>query len=442
MKKVLRFPYALYLLICSFSANSYLAMRAEKWAIVAAVLPFLFVLLFAGVIRGKTGLRSVRICHHGAVLLSLFVFSVVASAVYHIVLLCLPLEEKLKTLLWSAIVCVIFEAVLFWCGIICVYLTSTQLGVKQRVIGAVCGLIPVVNVIVLFSIIKTVFGEIEVEVEREARNRARKGEELCKTKYPILFVHGVFFRDNKYFNYWGRIPRELVLNGATVYYGNHQSAASVADSAAELAERIKAIVSETGCEKVNIIAHSKGGLDCRYAMEHLDVAQYVASLTTVNTPHRGCQFADFLLTKIPVETKEKIASAYNKALKKLGDENPDFLAAVGDLTAEYCTEFDKNTPAPKGVCCQSVGSLMTRGASGAFPLNFSYHLAKFFDGENDGLVSEGSFSWGSEYTLLDLKLKKGVSHADIIDLSRKNLEGFDVREFYVDLVGDLKSKGY
>lgn len=76
-------------------------------------------------------------------------------------------------------------------------------------------------------------------------------------------VHGVFFRDFRYLDYWGRIPAELEKNGTVIYYGNHQSAASVADSGAEIAARIKAVLQETGSEKVNIIAHSKGGLDSR-----------------------------------------------------------------------------------------------------------------------------------------------------------------------------------
>ena len=141
---------------------------------------------------------------------------------------------------------------------------------------------------------------------------------MCKTKYPLLLVHGVVFRDFKYFNYWGRIPEELEQNGAVIYYGNHQSAASVIASGDELAKRIKEIVQESGCEKLNIIAHSKGGLDCRYAIAKLNIAPYVASLTTINTPHRGCIFADYLLEKIPEKIKQKVAQGYNTALRNLG----------------------------------------------------------------------------------------------------------------------------
>ena len=84
---------------------------------------------------------------------------------------------------------------------------------------------------------------------------------------------------------------------------------------------------------------------------------------------------------------------------------------------------------------------MPTAAGGKFPLNFSYHLAKYFDGVNDGLVSERSFRWGDKYTLLTTDEKRGISHGDMIDLNRENINGFDVREFYVNLVADLKSRG-
>ena len=87
--------------------------------------------------------------------------------------------------------------------------------------------------------------------------------------------------------FWGRIPKELRRNGATAYYGQQQSAAAVEDSGKELAERIRQIVETTGCEKVNIIAHSKGGLDSRAAIAHAGCAPYVATLTTINTPPPG-----------------------------------------------------------------------------------------------------------------------------------------------------------
>ena len=37
--------------------------------------------------------------------------------------------------------------------------------------------------------------------------------------------------------------------------------------------------------------------------------------------------------------------------------------------------------------------------------------------------------------------KRGITHADVIDLNREDIPGFDVREFYVQLVHGLKKRG-
>jgi triacylglycerol lipase len=127
--------------------------------------------------------------------------------------------------------------------------------------------------------------------------------------------------------------------------------------------------------------------------------------------------------------------------RHFGDHHPDFLAAVTDLTANVCTKRDAEIPIPDGVFCQSIGSVLNGSGGGRFPMNFSYVLVKHFNGENDGLVSEDSFAWGEKYTLLRTNEKIGISHCDMIDLDRKDIKGFDVRDFYVNLVADLKERG-
>lgn len=333
------------------------------------------------------------------------------------------------------------ECVLFWNGILRVYLTSVQLGIKWRVIGAVCGLIPIVHLYVLCRIIRITGNEVVYENEKYLLNQVRAENQECRTRYPILLVHGVFFRDFRFFNYWGRIPAELKRNGAAVFYGNQQSAASVARCGEELTARIRQIIAETGCEKVNIIAHSKGGLDSRYAICACGAADCVASLTTINTPHRGCIFADYLLDRIPSRICNQVASKYNAALTLLGDPAPDFMEAVRDLTASSCERLNELLPDSPQVYYQSVGTKMNHAASGRFPLNMSYPMVKHFDGANDGLVSVDSMKWGEAFTLLTVPKGRGISHGDMIDLNRENIADFDVREFYVNLVRDLKKRG-
>lgn len=382
-----------------------------------------------------------RVCADGTDLLDSFLLAAVITSGILLIAAFYFLPNRFLQYLASWLAAVAILAVPFWNGIIRVYITSVQLGLKHRLIGIICGLIPVANLVALISIISVCRAEVDFEYKKDLLNESRKDEQICRTKYPILLVHGVFFRDSRYINYWGRIPKELIRNGAVIYYGNHQSALSVKDSGAELAQRINQIVKETGCEKVNVIAHSKGGLDCRYAIANCGIADKVASLTTINTPHHGCLFADYLLKKAPDTVKMTVATTYNTALKRFGDTNPDFLSAVRDLTNENCEALNSTVNDNPDIYYQSVGSKLNRATNGTFPLNFTYHIAKRFSGPNDGLVSEESFKWGENYTYLTTTGRRGISHGDMVDLNRENIIGFDVREFYVQLVSGLKNRG-
>ncbi len=411
------------------------------WLIPVFAALFIAVNLMPSPLNFRIRSFRLRVCKEGADLLFAFAVSAVMTALIHLIAAFFVIKEHGSSFAISCAVAAASLAAVFWNGIIRVYLTSVQLGIKRRVIGLLLGPLPVLHLFALYQIVKVCYDEVRFENEKGILNEKRKAGRICDTKYPLLLVHGVFFRDFKHVNYWGRIPKELEINGARIYYGNHQSALSVADSGREIAERVKEIVDETGCGKVNVIAHSKGGLDCRFAISEFGADRYIASLTTINTPHRGCVFADYLLSKAPEAIKNSAAKAYNAALKKLGDEDPDFLSAVNDLTASHCEVLAGKMKDKPGVLSRSVGSKLNRATSGKFPLNFTYHLAKYFDGPNDGLVSESSFRWGDDYTLLTTDGPRGISHGDMIDLNRENIKGFDVREFYVGLVADLKRKG-
>ncbi|MBQ6677579.1 MAG: triacylglycerol lipase [Clostridia bacterium] len=412
------------------------------WVLIPAIAA-LFVIV--NVIPSPTNFRikrfRLRVLADGSDLLFAFAVSAIITVCFHLAAAFFIIKDNKAAFFISGGFAAAVLAVVFWNGIIRVYLTSVQLGIKRRVIGILVGWIPFLHIFALHQIVSVCYEEVRFENEKAIINEKRKDEKVCDTKYPLLLVHGVFFRDFKHVNYWGRIPKELESNGAKIFYGEHQSALSVTESGREIAERVKHIVEETGCEKVNVIAHSKGGLDCRSAISSFGAGEYIASLTTINTPHRGCVFADYLLNKAPEALKNGVAKTYNAALKKLGDENPDFLSAVYDLTASRCEILDNELKDDPRVLGQSVGSKLNRATSGKFPLNFTYHLAKYFDGPNDGLVAESSFKWGENYVFLTTDGPRGISHGDMVDMNRENINGFDVREFYVNLVKELKVKG-
>ena len=453
MKHLRRILFVLVLLVAANGALALMMLGSTPLGIGACLLLLAgFVYVNLRPIPKTAPTKRIDQLSAGCELLRLFLITATINVVW--MLLWLPAAIRmakgggffsgLLLVIWiiNVIPMVVLEAILFWNGMIRVYLTSVQLGLKHRILAALCGWIPFLSIWYLTKIIRIASDEVEFETEKWELDEVRAENEVCKTKYPILLVHGVFFRDFRYLNYWGRIPKELKRNGAAVYYGQQQSAASVEDSGRELAARIRAILDETGCEKVNIIAHSKGGLDSRAAIAHAGCAPYVATLTTINTPHRGCIYAEYLLNKVPEAARQKVAAAYNATLKRLGDENPDFLAAVTDLTESACLARNETTPDMPGVLYESVMSYCRKARHGKFPLNATYPVVKHFDGKNDGLVSVDSAKWGTRFTLLEPVGKRGISHGDVVDLNRENIPGFDVREFYVNLVADLKKRGY
>lgn len=301
-----------------------------------------------------------------------------------------------------------------------------------------------VNLIPLIYIYTTARREFFYETARLELDEQRQENEVCRTRYPVLMVHGIFFRDWQFFNYWGRIPKTLQRYGAQVYYGKQQSSQTIAVCAQELAEQIHAVLEETGAEKVNIIAHSKGGLDSRYAIAELGIAPYVASLTTVNTPHHGCAWVDYQLKALPPKLVKRIANRYDKIFRKLGDASPDFLGGVRDLTVEHLNEFNEKYPIDRRIPHHCIMSEMCSFSSAPFPLWLGYLCNKHYDKKVscDGLVPVESAKLADvPFTMIPKTRRRGVSHADMIDLSRENIEGFDVREFYVNLLKDLKQQG-
>ncbi len=345
-------------------------------------------------------------------------------------------------LLVTALISMIVIAILMFNGCTRMLITSTQITLLRKSLLIFLWWLPVMNVILIIQCCRKVHNEYNYECIKLALNETRKESEICKTQYPVLLLHGIFFRDWRFFNYWGRIPKELIKNGATIYYGNQQSAATVAASALEIKARILEITEKEHCQKVNIIAHSKGGLDARYAISALGMAPYVASLTTINTPHQGSDLADTLIGIFPPKILLSVSKKYNALFKKLGDHGPDFYKSVNELTGETAVRRNAQLVDCPDVFYQSVGSQMNRASGAGFPLNLGYAIVHPTGGANDGLVCAQSVPWGHFMGILSTNNKRGISHGDMIDLTRKNIPGFDVREFYVDLVKGLKEKQF
>ncbi len=325
-------------------------------------------------------------------------------------------------------------------GVLRVVCTSRRLGIVRRLVMVCTMWIPLVNLAVLLYACRLVYEEYDFEQEKAALRELRVDSDLCRTRYPLVMVHGIGFRDLRYFNYWGRIPQELQRNGATVYYGNQEAFGTIVYNAGDIRERILQVQKETGCEKVNLIAHSKGGLDARYAVSRLGMAPYVASLTTMNTPHRGCRFVDYAC-RLPDGLYRFVASCFDRTFRRFGDRNPDFYTSTHQFSTRDSARFNEEVPDMPGVYYQSYASKMKYPWSHLL-LGIPYCMIRPLEGDNDGLVSVESAKWGEFKGVFSNKKARGISHGDIIDLKREDYKGFDVVETYVCIVKELKEKGF
>ncbi|NLI53680.1 MAG: alpha/beta fold hydrolase [Clostridiales bacterium] len=269
----------------------------------------------------------------------------------------------------------------------------------------------------------------------------------CKTRYPILLVHGVGFRDWKRPLYWGRIPQNLQAQGAALYYGLQDSWATISTNARFLAERIDQVLRETGAEKVNLIGHSKGGLEIRMAASSLGMGDKIASITTIATPHHGSRTIDRLL-QAPKSLFHIAAFALNNWTRITGDRNPDFLNVCNEFSTAHMRQFNSDNPDVENVFYQNYACVMN-GSLSDINLCIAHFVIRLIEGANDGLVTVDSASWGPRTFVLRGAGRRGISHLDEIDFRRRPLckkarPGFvsEITDVYVSIAEDLKRRGF
>lgn len=123
--------------------------------------------------------------------------------------------------------------------------------------------------------------------------------------YPIVLIPGYGGKSQEAGKtpYFEAIASELIGKGfivnTTWFEGKEQlitnnAESSVAKQAAKLATYAKRLREYYGVNKLNLVAHSTGGLDAR-AYVSSDMGNVVETLITISSPHRGTMLADILL---------------------------------------------------------------------------------------------------------------------------------------------------
>ncbi|MEZ5024514.1 MAG: hypothetical protein R2728_14895 [Chitinophagales bacterium] len=265
----------------------------------------------------------------------------------------------------------------------------------------------------------------------------------CDTQYPVLLVSGMGMSDHHLlYNYWGNTPDILKEHGAAVFTAKQFAFTSHFDNAMELKFRVFEVLEKTGKEKVNIVAHSKGGIEARYMISNLDMGDKVASLTTLGTPHRGTPIADIVVGKIPVG-QFVLARLVNIYARMNGDKAPDSLRATIGVTTEAMEQFNRETLDHPLVYYQSYAGHLNKNHPN-FAQKALARIIYRFAGKNDGMVPIESAKWGEFRGIISDENNISVSHTDMVGLSRffGSNSKFDHNNFLVKLVHDLKEMGF
>jgi triacylglycerol lipase len=236
-----------------------------------------------------------------------------------------------------------------------------------------------------------------------------------KTKYPIVLAHGLAGFDELFgvVDYWFGIENALEDGGANVFVTSVAPLNTPQARGEQLIDQIETIVAITGKPKVNLIGHSQGGLDIRYvAAVRPDL---VASVTTVGSPHKGADLADFLAANFANGGfTQAVLSGLGNALGTIlgllgGNSNPnDAIAALSALTASSMATFNASYPAgvPTTSCgsgATTAGSIRLYSWSGTGVLTNVFDIGDpalgisslFYNESNDGLVERCSSRFGS-----------------------------------------------
>lgn len=244
-----------------------------------------------------------------------------------------------------------------------------------------------------------------------------------RTRYPIVLAHGLMGFDEigvgpMKQDYFKGVAQHLEALGIEVYRPRVPALSSVEKRAEALASRLRALPAK----RVNVLAHSMGGLDARFAVAKLGLASKVASVVTIGTPHHGTPLADLggSLLRKTVRVVRFWSAAGN------------VLDAFSDLSTENLTRFNDEVKNVRGVFYGCVVAAVPTDSEAMH--NFllpSYKYLASRHGPNDGLVPAGSQRWGKVLARIE------ADHWAQIGWS----QGLDVPEFYEQLVRKLRSLG-
>lgn len=265
--------------------------------------------------------------------------------------------------------------------------------------------------------------------------------ETIRLKHPVIFFHG--------YGSIASLVKPTPLHDVSLLFREHcimsfapniVPYAKIETRAETWKQIVLKLADEFNIDKFNIIAHSMGGLDARYAITHLGLNKYVDSLTTISSPHQGSSLAEFAIDT-PEEVKSKLASFMDWMGNHLyPNVESDTLGSLKQLTRDYITEvFNPNTPNSDDVSYYSYSAAVGKETETSLkPVILKYQNQHIYEKEgiNDGFVSVKSARWGEYFNCINL------SHLEQIHFNIDKDRIPVWRKFWFEVAKMLASRGH
>jgi pimeloyl-ACP methyl ester carboxylesterase len=108
---------------------------------------------------------------------------------------------------------------------------------------------------------------------------------------PVLLIHG-YAEDAAIWKKWEELLKKDGIQFFTITFKDSDDKCGSAEQhAKELEKRVQDIKQQSGAQKINIVGHSKGGLDARVFLDITDTTD-VANLIMIGTPNAGSPAAE------------------------------------------------------------------------------------------------------------------------------------------------------
>lgn len=269
-------------------------------------------------------------------------------------------------------------------------------------------------------------------------------------KYPVVLVHGIAATGELNFRnvreeFWSRNIPTLAPSLSTYNSSKVRGTQLYGD--------IRAFMEDTGAEKVHVIAHSQGGLDTRSMIADYG-HEFLATVTTLATPHMGSPVADFFSKTTPdfaLDAGLHISGLF------YGSQRPnDGSAVVHYLSSEAMARVNAEVPIPtdlpffsiagapdlhvadRKMCRGSLLPIPERSGVSATVLPTMLLLRATGTSGNDGIVPTASAGHVGEF--LGCVDADHLTQAGLGGLVVGAQPAYDQVDFFVEYIGFLQTK--